>query len=198
MNQKSSLREDPQFVSWVLTGNTHNAASDPTEMEAQQLASAHSGLGVLFRDSRRYDDALLEFREALAIQEDIANKQPSVAHLAKYAVTLTRIGYVLSEQSNFTDAIQNYERAIDFFQRAARIDPTDVSVQSLLARAQVGLGDVFMRTDQYDKAIKQYQSALQIREQLLTKSPDDTMLQGSVESIRKMVQQAETKSNEKK
>ena len=22
MNQKSSLREDPQFVSWVLTGNT--------------------------------------------------------------------------------------------------------------------------------------------------------------------------------
>jgi len=55
-----------------------------------------------------------------------------------------------------------------------------------------------MRTDQYDKAIKQYQSALQIREQLLTKSPDDTMLQGSVESIRKMVQQAETKSNEKK
>jgi hypothetical protein len=32
MNQKSSLREDPQFVSWVLTGN-----SEETEEPRQQI-----------------------------------------------------------------------------------------------------------------------------------------------------------------
>jgi hypothetical protein len=26
MNQKSSFREDPKFVSWVLTGNSHHRA----------------------------------------------------------------------------------------------------------------------------------------------------------------------------
>jgi hypothetical protein len=29
LNQKSSLREDPQFVSWVLTGNTDHMKSRP-------------------------------------------------------------------------------------------------------------------------------------------------------------------------
>ena len=182
----------------ALKNATRNAASYPTRIEAQQsLASAHSRLGALFADRSDLDQALAEFRAALAIQENIANKQPSVAQLKDYADTFTRIAGVLSNQSK-RHAIQNYERALDVLQRAARIDPTDVSVQTQLASAQAGLGDFFMRTDQYDKAIKQYQSALQINEQLLTKSPDDVLLQRSVESIWKKVQEAETASNEKK
>jgi hypothetical protein len=33
MNQKSSLREDPQFVSWVLTGNSAAAIVGEDEVK---------------------------------------------------------------------------------------------------------------------------------------------------------------------
>jgi hypothetical protein len=33
MNQKSSLREDPQFVSWVLTGNNNESAQNEEVMD---------------------------------------------------------------------------------------------------------------------------------------------------------------------
>jgi tetratricopeptide (TPR) repeat protein len=200
-NKKNMHQLDAALANYrdALDVANRNAASDPTRMEAPQLlASAHFRLGDLYLDLSKYEEALTEFKEALAIRKNIANKDPSVVHLTRYAATFQRIGNVLSKLSNFMDAIKNYERALDVLQHAAGIDPNDITVQSLLTGVQADLGDVFMRTDQYDKAIEKYRVALQIREQLLTKSPDDVMLKRSVEMYRRKIEQAEAASNEKK
>jgi tetratricopeptide (TPR) repeat protein len=96
----------------ALDVGADNAASDPTSMEAQQfLASAHSRLGVLYAGLNDNAEALSEFRQSLAIWENIADKEPSFAHLKSYAGALRRIGSFLSKQSDFPDAIRNYEAA---------------------------------------------------------------------------------------
>jgi hypothetical protein len=57
MNQKSSLREDPQFVSWTLTGNRERAALPLSGGAAS--AYSRTFCNTLFRNNgARLEDAL--------------------------------------------------------------------------------------------------------------------------------------------
>ena len=183
----------------ALNVATRNAESSNNNIEAQQsLARAHDRLGALFADRGDFAQALGDFKSALAIQKNIAEKQPSVANLYRYAVSLRRIGNVLSKQSDLQIASEHYERALDVLQRADSIDPTDVSVQTLLAKTQADLGDVSIRTAEYEKAKTHYQSALQLTEQLVTTKPDNVELQRLLKLIKEKVQKAKTESGEEK
>ena len=54
MNQKSSLREVPQFVSWVLTGNICQTYAHPKLRKFASLEARHALLGAISAVSSRF------------------------------------------------------------------------------------------------------------------------------------------------
>src|SRR5262249_650926 len=97
---------------------------------------AHYNLGIVFSEQGKTDQAIDQYRQALALR-------------AGYAEAHYNLGRLLVEQGRLDDAIAHYGKAAD-------MNPADPEAQNNLGVTLFGIGRV-------DDAIVHYQKALEIQ-----------------------------------
>jgi protein O-mannosyl-transferase len=98
-------------------------------------ARAYNNLGNLYCDKEKYDEAIKEYMNALAIKPD-------------YAEAYNNLGIIYSIRKEYDKAISTYETALKY-------DPD-------IAETHTNLGNLYSLTKKYDKAVAEYQKALSI------------------------------------
>ncbi|MEW6417916.1 MAG: tetratricopeptide repeat protein [Nitrospirota bacterium] len=165
----------------LSTYNRNRIWKDPQTLwqdvikKAPDNARAYNNLGVVFKDRGEFDKAIEQFEKSLRanrnytavyynlgdIQYRLRNYDNAVAYL-KQALTgrfdeqlhmdiLNKLGRTYS-------AMGQTEKAIETFEKAARLFPTSVSVLN-------NLGVQYIKTDRIDSAIEMFEKAIKIREE---------------------------------
>ncbi|RLE29177.1 hypothetical protein DRJ27_05000, partial [Candidatus Acetothermia bacterium] len=99
------------------------------------LTGAHNGLGIVYSELGRYEDAIAEYERAIELDP-------------KDALPHNGLGNVDDELGRHEDAIAEYERAIE-------LDPK-------YAAPHNGLGNVYYELGRHDEAIQAYQKAIEL------------------------------------
>lgn len=103
--------------------------------DVRMLSRCHRGLGIVYRNLGRYDDAIAAYLCAIKLDP-------------KWAVPHNHLGNLYRDLGRYDDAIAAFQRAID-------IDPK-------LAFPHNGLGNVYHDLGRYDDAIAAYQRAIEL------------------------------------
>ncbi len=102
-------------------------------------ATAHSNLGVLLYDLKRYDEAEKKYREAIRANPDYAKAHYNLGILLKY--------------------LKRYDEAEEEWRDAIRVDPDAASAHS-------NLGFLLSTLDRKEEAIQEFNIALNLKDQL--------------------------------
>ena len=98
------------------------------------LAGAHNGLGIVYSELGRHEDAIAEYERAIELDP-------------KYALPHTGLGNVYAKLGRYEDAIAEYERAIE-------LDPK-------FAWPYNNLGLIYERQEEYERAAELYRQAIE-------------------------------------
>lgn len=143
-----------------------------------RLAKAAFALGDLNDVIGNKQDAIVVYREALAIQERLARENPTVKELqSDLATTYVRLGIVLSYTSQFDEAIFAVQQSKLIRERLALDNPSDAEAQSDLANSITSMGILLYENGRFDEAIVAYKQATSINELLFQKDPSSIRLQ---------------------
>ena len=104
--------------------------------DRNELARRHFDRGNRLRDQRRFDEAAVAFREALACSPDCAEAWLNLGHLAEL-------------RGRYADAITQYRHAL--------------AANPVLPEAHLNLGNALLKTGQPDAALAAYRAALVVR-----------------------------------
>ena len=119
-------------VSWA--GALEDAKEDVRKYPND--SAAHYNLGIAYRKSGQYQEAIASYKEALRIKPN-----NSAAH--------NNLGYAYDELGQYQEAIASYKEAL-------RIKPND-------ANAHINLGVAYRKSGQYQEAIASYKEAIRIK-----------------------------------
>jgi protein O-mannosyl-transferase len=126
------------FVTWRQTAEYSNLTTlyTATLNKNPGCWMAHYNLGIVFSDEGETDQAIDQYRQAVALRPD-------------YAEAHYNLGRLLVEQGHLDDAIAHYQKAV-------AINPADAEAENNLGVTLFGIGRV-------DEAIVHYQKALEIQ-----------------------------------
>ena len=114
---------------------------------------AHINLGNVLHDKGRFDEAIIQYREAISLQPDVFETRRSLA-VAHY-----NLGIALLAKGQTNEAISQYQEAV-------RLKPDYVLARSNLGRA-------LLKTGRTDEAISQFQ-------EIVLLEPDDAVVHVSL------------------
>jgi tetratricopeptide (TPR) repeat protein len=164
------------------------------------LSYSYYPIGDVYKAKSNLDDALKQYRGALEIADNLAkydaddlilqdlhallyvaianahvDQRQFDAALREYDVASQiriRVADIFKNESNFDDALKQYQRALDITNDLTTHDPDNVDWKIRSARLYTAIADAHVDQRQFDTALKEYDVALQIRIQLAGKSPD--------------------------
>jgi hypothetical protein len=117
--------------------------------------------------------ALEQYREILAIQEQLLKDAPENATLlSNAALTYRRIAASLKDKPD--EAELQYEAAVAYRKKLYAGDPGNMTWGTGLVRDYTSLGDVLMQREKWQKASQTYNAAIRIAEPIVLKYPADT------------------------
>ncbi len=120
------------------------------ELDPTQAAAAHHNLGVLYYQQGRIEEAIAQFQEALAEEDDAGTHyQLGAAYLVQ----------ALPENPAVPVDEEKVQQAISEFERALAMDPERVE-------AMVGLGNAYLLEMRTDEAIEQLEKAVELDPQM--------------------------------
>jgi tetratricopeptide (TPR) repeat protein len=126
------------FLTWRQTAQYRdlNALYTATLKHNPGCWMAHYNLGIVLSEQGKTDQAIDQYRQAIALRSD-------------YTEAHYNLGRLLAEQGQFDDAIAHYEEAL-------KTSPTDAEAQNNLGVTLFGIGRA-------DDAIVHYRKALEIQ-----------------------------------
>jgi tetratricopeptide (TPR) repeat protein len=101
-----------------------------------QTPIAYTNLGIILAKKGRLDEAIVELREAIRLQDN--------------AVSRKILGDALLDKGPLTEAIAEFRKALEF--------------KKDYAEAYIGLGDAFLKQDRTEDAIAQYRKAISLKD----------------------------------
>ncbi len=111
-----------------------------------RLADACVDLGQLTSDIGDKQDALIAYKESLAIVQQLADSNPTLTTFQeRLAACYLNVGRLLNATGKSAEAMKGYERALAIFQRLADSNPTATTFQSSLAEIQDKIGSLLAR-----------------------------------------------------
>ncbi len=119
----------------------------------ERKSSALSNLGMVYWYLGQYDKALQYMKEGLTLVEEMEN-YPSVC------LGLLNLGNLYSNNGDDTNAIESYYKGLSIIDTYS---PDQVECRGMLL---AGIGSVFLRAGEYDKALEYYLHSLAIVEKL--------------------------------
>ena len=137
-----------------------------------RLAQASFDLGNLTDEIGDKQDALIAYRESLAIRQKLADANPAVIEFqSDLADSHNNIGILLRDTGKPAEAMKAYESALAIRQKLADANPTVTEFQSDLADSHNNIGNLLSDTGKPAEAMKAYESALAIRRSWPTPTP---------------------------
>jgi len=144
------------------------ASDGPDEMSWQGLAADHrTGIASVLEARGELSGALEAYRQALALQEQIAQHDPTNL-LAKSSEIWTRlsVGLLLAEQGQADRALDTLERALADARVLSANDPGDTIYREELADCLSATGSARTTSGEHAAALGLHQEALHIRREL--------------------------------
>jgi len=136
------------------------------------LAGCHNNLGLLANRGRRWDDAERQHRQALEINETLAQTWPKDrTHQLSIAETAHNLGALCQVRNRPTDAAKYYSRAIQIRSTLFREDPGNEAIQCALADDYVNLGLLQQTSNQHGKVEASYEKAEALLRPLVKRYP---------------------------
>jgi tetratricopeptide (TPR) repeat protein len=150
-------------------------SSAPHDLSLQRSRSVMlNEFGNTYQDVGDLDQALLSYREALAIRERLASADPSNTERQRtLSISYTKVGEVLLYQGKLDEALNAYREGLALRERTIA-DPTDISWQRDRSYWYSKIGEVLTRQGKLDEALKGYRDGLAIREHLVAGDPKNT------------------------
>jgi serine/threonine-protein kinase len=138
----------------------------------ERLATVIYRIGWLSRNTGRPAEALKDYRAALAIRKDLADRNPGIPNYrAGVAESRASINEVLAETGHWDEAIGELRRSVAIYQDLARAYPGVTRFQSDLAGSHSSIGQLLSDTGKSDQAMAEYHRALAIRKELMEDHP---------------------------
>jgi tetratricopeptide (TPR) repeat protein len=157
MEQHLERDDDPSARSWDL----------------RALASYRSTLADILAARGKIDEAFVEYRDAQALLEPLAEALPDDARLKlELATNHEKVGGTLLARGEHDEARAELEGARRLREQALAQRPEHESWRFDLAVSLVSLGDLNRAQGDHASALEHYRSALAIGEQLMTERPE--------------------------
>jgi tetratricopeptide (TPR) repeat protein len=156
---------------------------------ARELMFIHLKIGNLQQALRDPDAALVEYRTALTLIENVVARAPKEAPELRswrrdLAHTLRRIGGTLIDKQDFVGAIEQYRAALKILTDLAQDDPSDDAVQADLASIHRDIARAQERRNDLTAALIEYQRAIDVQSRLVHKDISNATWQLSLASFR--------------
>jgi serine/threonine-protein kinase len=149
-----------------------------------RLALASFDLGYLTNEIGDKRNALVAYRESLAVCQQLANDNPNVAdYQSQLARTHKNIGNLLIYIGQHAEGLNSYNESLRIQQTLADAHPSITKYQSELASTHDNIGVVLNEIGRSNESLKAYNEALAICQKIVQKNPDVTEFQSSLAFI---------------
>ncbi|MCD9187295.1 MAG: tetratricopeptide repeat protein [Pyrinomonadaceae bacterium] len=138
------------------------------EIQEDEYAVTLNNLAVLHRNQNRYDEALREYEESLAIRQKLAETNPQT-FLPFVATTLNNLAILHSDQNRYEEALTEYEEALTIYRKLAETNPQ--TFLPFVATTLNNLAVLHRNQNRYDEALTEYEEALTIYRKLAETNP---------------------------
>jgi serine/threonine protein kinase len=151
---------------------------DPRPESLARLAQASFDLGGLTDEIGDKQDALISYREALAIRRKLADANPDVRGFQlDLARSYNSVGRLLGATGKPAEALKAFESAVAIKQTHADANPTVGEFQRSLAVSHSHIAALLFQTGKPAEALKALESVLAIRQKLADANPAVTDFQ---------------------
>jgi tetratricopeptide (TPR) repeat protein len=161
LQEHNKLNEAETYYQKYLTDFASDISIDEQAMTLNNLAVLHS-------DQNNYEEALLEYEEALEIYRELAKVNPST-YLPYVAGTLNNLANLHSDQNNYEEALLEYEEALEIRKELAKVNPSTYLPD--VAMTLNNLANLHQAQNNYEEALLEYEEALEIRRKLAKVNP---------------------------
>jgi TPR repeat protein len=154
-------------------GSLELRRQDLLRMEAELAQSrALDSAGDALAAKSDLAEALKKYREALAIEQRLATRDPSNATRQEdQAKLLVKSGDIYRQQGELSAAIEEYRSALAIHQRLAASDPGRAEPPINLVRINAQIGDALLAAGRPIEALESYGESLTMAETLVVRDP---------------------------
>ena len=133
---------------------------------------AHNNIGLVLADTVETVEALESYRRSLAIQQKLADENPTVTDFRRdLANTQDNIGLLLSKIGKPAEALESHRRALAIRQKLVDDNPAVTEFRSHLAHSYNEIGSLLRNAGKIDEALESYREALAILQKLADDNP---------------------------
>jgi non-specific serine/threonine protein kinase/serine/threonine-protein kinase len=140
---------------------------EPTIDGLRDHAFALKRLGGVLLRAGKFDDSERAYRQALAIDEDLARRDPGSQTRYDITFTLSDLGLVQSRRGQWPDAIALWKRALVIRQETAASNPKDIRALGGVATIYGRLGGAAREAKDFAGCVAIYRDELRVRNQLI-------------------------------
>ena len=156
--------------------------ANPKDIVARHQVSVISNdWGRALRRSGRLAEASAAFERALALTEEVIERDPSNPfYVADLAACHAFLGRVHEMRRSFEAALREFRADVDINTRLVEAEPENGAWRGFLADALTNEGRVLMELGRLDDALARHQSALEQRRRALDSNPENAGAQADV------------------
>ncbi len=156
-------------------GLTEAFADDPSFLN--EIASNHTRIGDVLRNTGRLAASLNEYKAGLAIREQLPD---NTDYQRLLSFSLNGVGLVLARLGRLSEASEHYERSLDISKKLAARNAENPLFQRSLSVSYGRVGHIYYDGGDYRQALRRYQEQLRIREKLLAGDSTSTRFRRDV------------------
>ena len=136
-------------------------------------AMAYSFLGLLYKNWKRYDDAVASYHQALQIYETMYGDHVSTA------ATLYNIGYMYSKQS----AMEAQKTAMEYYDRSYKVFNKILKDHRRTANSAANAGEAMYNQGMYEECLEPLYTARRIYEKVVSLPHEERPLADTIQQI---------------
>ena len=170
-----------QYRIAIEQASAHSAAS-PTDLAGRyEIGSITNDLGRALRKMGRLAEATAAFERALAITEEVAQRDPGNRYVrSDLAACHGFLGRVHEVGGNLQAALAEFRADVAINEQLLAIEPENGSWNGFFAGALTKEGRVLMGLGRLEEAAERHRRALAVRQRTLERVGQDAMAQGDV------------------
>ena len=138
-------------------------------------AEAHNVVGAAHMDAGATDDALDEYRSALALLKNLTSGElPRTEWLRELASTQCNVGDALQEQGALDEALKYFQNSHTVRSRLIQLQPANALWRRDLGVSHNRIGLLFVEAEELTQALEHFETYKSITQQLVIENPENT------------------------
>ena len=177
----SRRRRRPSTARRWRSSRSWPTTTPPSPISVSAWRSSHINLGDSAVGTGKAPEAEAEYRQALAIQQKLADDNPAVTEFrSSWPTATTTSASCWRETGKASEAEAEYREALAIQRKLADDNPAVTDFRSRLAHSHHNLGDLLSLTGKASEAEAEYRAALAIQRKLADDNPAVTDFRSSL------------------